>query len=153
MPLPLIVFSLVSSVWLWRCSEDKMKPTSVAGEQMGACTHLLTCLFALLLICLLALTAACTQTPTATIEAVAFTLVADTSTAPLIDELAAAYLANRPQVSIQVERAANTQRALEALRAGQFDLASISWPAFPGCPRGKKLRMRCGIAPTPATRS
>jgi phosphate transport system substrate-binding protein len=71
--------------------------------------------------------AACTQTPTPTVESVQFTLVADTSTAPLVDELVAAYRADRPYVTIQVEHAANAERALEALRAGQFDLGGISW--------------------------
>jgi phosphate transport system substrate-binding protein len=92
-----------------------------------SCSHLPIFPFSYLLICLLAVAAACTQTPTSTIEAVQFSLVADTSTAPLVDELVAAYLADRPHVTIQVARAANAQRTLEALQAGQFDLASISW--------------------------
>jgi phosphate transport system substrate-binding protein len=70
---------------------------------------------------------ACAQTPTPTVQTVAFTLVADTSTAPLLDELVAAYLAERPHVSIQIEHAPNAQRALEALQKSQYDLASLCW--------------------------
>jgi phosphate transport system substrate-binding protein len=70
---------------------------------------------------------ACTQTPTPTVETVQFTVIADTSTAPLIDELATAFGANRPHVSIWVEHAANAERALESLHGSQTDLASVSW--------------------------
>jgi phosphate transport system substrate-binding protein len=71
--------------------------------------------------------AACTQTPTPTVKTVSFTLVVDGSTAPLVDELVGAYLADRPHVTIQVERTANAERALEALQAGVGDLSSVSW--------------------------
>jgi phosphate transport system substrate-binding protein len=80
-----------------------------------------------LLVCFLGLLSACTQTPVPTVPPVNLTLVADSSTAPLMDELAEAYLAGRPHVTIRVEYAANAERALEALRAGQFDAASVSW--------------------------
>jgi phosphate transport system substrate-binding protein len=98
-----------------------------ANKQISKRAPLPLGLFACLLICSFTLLAACSQTPTPTVKAVHFTLVADTSTLPLVDELVTAYLAHRPHVSIQVEHAANTERALEALRAGQFDLGSVSW--------------------------
>jgi phosphate transport system substrate-binding protein len=77
--------------------------------------------------CSFIILAACTYTPTPTVQAVHLALVTDTSTAPLVDELVANYLAQHPHVTIQVERAANAERALAALRTGQFDLASVSW--------------------------
>jgi phosphate transport system substrate-binding protein len=74
-----------------------------------------------------ALLSSCTQTLTPTAEAVEFTLCSDTSTAPLIEELAAAYQIAMPNVSINLERAANAERVLEGLQAGQCGLASASW--------------------------
>jgi phosphate transport system substrate-binding protein len=87
--------------------------------------HLPICPFAYLLICLFL--TACAQTPTPTVQTVSFSLVADSSTAPLLDELVAAYLAERPHVTIHVEHAPNAQRALEALQKNQYDLASLCW--------------------------
>ena len=84
------------------------------------------CPYVYLFLCSLLLVA-CTQTPTPTVEFVHFRLVADSSSAPLVDELVAAYLTSRPHVTIQVEHAANAERTLEALHERQFDLASISW--------------------------
>ena len=81
----------------------------------------------LVLVTCLLIVVACTQTRTPTIETVEFAILADTSTAPLIEELVTAYLNDRTHVTIQMERAANAERALEALRAGQSDLASASW--------------------------
>jgi phosphate transport system substrate-binding protein len=69
----------------------------------------------------------CAQTPTPTVKTVSFTLVVDASTAPLVDELVTAYLADRPHVTIQLERTANAERALEALQAGAGDLSSVLW--------------------------
>lgn len=80
-----------------------------------------------LLMCSFVILAACISTPTPTVQAVHLALVTDTSTAPLVDELVANYLAQRPHVTMQVERAANAERALAALRTGQFNLASVSW--------------------------
>jgi len=79
------------------------------------------------LLCLLALLPACTQTPTATIETVQLALSADTSTVALMDELVTAYLIDRPHVTIQLEQAANAERAFEALQGGQSDLIAVSW--------------------------
>jgi len=87
--------------------------------------HLPISLFAYLLICLFL--CACAQTPTPTVQTVALTIVADSSTAPLLDELVSAYLAERPHVSIHIEHAPNAQRALEALEKNQYDLASLCW--------------------------
>ncbi len=81
--------------------------------------------FAYLLICLFLF--ACAQTPTPTVQTVHLTLVADTSTASLLDELVTAYLADRPYITIQIEHAANAQRTLEALQKGGYDLASVCW--------------------------
>jgi phosphate transport system substrate-binding protein len=93
---------------------------STSGAALrGMCASLLIFLFALL--------CACTQTPIPTIPPMSLTLVADTSTAPLMDELIEVYLADRPHVTIRLEYAANAERTLEALRAGQFDAASVSW--------------------------
>lgn len=83
--------------------------------------------FAFLLVFLCALFAACTKTPTPTVETVHFSIMADPSTAPLLDRLVTAYLADRTHVTIQTEYAANVEQALEALRAGQFDLIGVSW--------------------------
>jgi phosphate transport system substrate-binding protein len=77
--------------------------------------------------CLLLFLPACTQTPTPTTEAIQFSISADTSTAPLVDELAAVYRADRPHVSIRLEHAANAERALQALAVHQTDLVSVSW--------------------------
>jgi phosphate transport system substrate-binding protein len=88
-------------------------------QRTHALAHLLTCLLLLL--------SACIQTPTPAVQTVHFTLIADPSTAPLMDELVEAYIAGQPHATIRVEHAANAERALEALRAGQFDLASVSW--------------------------
>ena len=79
-----------------------------------------------LVTCLLVVVA-CTQTPTPTIGTVEFAILADTSTAPLMDELVTAYLNDRTHVTIRTASAANAERALAALRAGQPDLATVSW--------------------------
>jgi phosphate transport system substrate-binding protein len=70
---------------------------------------------------------ACTQTTTPTSATVQFTLFADTSTAPLIDRLVAAYRIDRTHTAIQVEHVANAARALEAMQIGQAHLVSVSW--------------------------
>ncbi len=82
---------------------------------------------ALVLLCLVVFLPACTQTPTPTVEALRIAVIADASTAPLIDELAAAYEAARPHVTVVVERAANAERTLEALHSAQSALVSVSW--------------------------
>jgi phosphate transport system substrate-binding protein len=79
------------------------------------------------LLSLLILLSGCSRTPTPKVESVRFVLVADSSTTPLLDELVAAYLRDRPQVTIQVERGANAEQALAMLQAGQADLASLSF--------------------------
>ncbi len=86
--------------------------------------YLLIFLFAHLPIYLLT---ACAQTPTPTVQPVHLTLVAAPSTAPLLDELVTAYLADRPYITIQIEHAANAQRTLEVLQKGGYDLASVCW--------------------------
>lgn len=75
----------------------------------------------------LLLFAGCSQTPTPTVVEVELSVVADDSTGPLMEELAAAYTADRPHVTIHVESAANTERTLEALQTGRWNLASVSW--------------------------
>ncbi len=70
---------------------------------------------------------ACTQTPTPTVETFRFRLALDASTAPLVEELVAAYRAERPQVTIELVRAPNAERALQALQEAQADLISVSW--------------------------
>lgn len=94
------------------------------GAKKGRSAHQYT---AILLMGSFVILAACTHTPTPTVQAVHLALVTDTSTAPLVDELVAHYLAQRPHVTMQVQRAANAERALAALRTGQFNLASVSW--------------------------
>ena len=99
----------------------------MSNLQAGTTAHRQARSLARLLLCLLTLLPACAQDPTPTVEAIRFTVVVDTSTAPLMDDLVSAYLAGRTHVSIQLESAANTERALETLTAGQADLASVSW--------------------------
>jgi len=70
---------------------------------------------------------ACTQTPTPTVETFCFRLALDASTAPLVEELVAAYCAERPHVTIELVRAPNAERALQALQEVQADLVSVSW--------------------------
>jgi len=79
------------------------------------------------LACLLVVWSACAQTPTLTVETVRFSFVADTSVAPLMDELVGAYQTDHPHVSINVEHAANAERAWAALRTGAYDLAAVAW--------------------------
>ena len=81
----------------------------------------------LVLVTCLLIVVACTQTPTPTVQPVEFAILADTSTAPLMDELVTAYLNDRPHVTIRTAHAANAERALAALQAGQSDLATVSW--------------------------
>jgi phosphate transport system substrate-binding protein len=71
--------------------------------------------------------AGCTQTPTPTVEEIELAVVADDSTGPLMEELAAAYTADRPNVTIHVESVANTERTLEALQTGRWNVGSVSW--------------------------
>jgi phosphate transport system substrate-binding protein len=78
-------------------------------------------------LCLISLLPGCTQTPTPTVEIVNVTLLADTSTLPLIEELIAVYGSDRPHVTMRLESGLDTDRALEALQAGQGDLAVLSW--------------------------
>jgi phosphate transport system substrate-binding protein len=80
-----------------------------------------------LFISLLLLAAACAQTPTPTVETVEFSVVTDTSTLPLLEELVSVYSAERPYATIRLQPAANGEKALEALRAGFADVASVSW--------------------------
>jgi phosphate transport system substrate-binding protein len=97
-----------------------------ANQRVSESANRCTCKLANLLAFVLFLVA-CTRTPTPTDTAVQFALVADDSSAPLIEELVAAYRADQPHVTVRVERAPNAERALAVLRAGQFDLASVSW--------------------------
>lgn len=80
-----------------------------------------------LFICFTGFSPACAKTPTPTIDFVQFAIVADTSTAPLMKTLVAAYQASHDYVTIQLDLAADTERALDALRRGQISLASVSW--------------------------
>lgn len=106
----------------WNKQMDKCAKGQ-GGVGVGRCRRSVVPVFVGLLI----LWSGCSQTPTPIVESARFTLVADTSTAPLLDELVAAYLRDRPQVTIQVERAANAAQALAMLQAGQSDLASLSF--------------------------
>ena len=91
-----------------------------------SCRQNLQTLRLVLVTCLL-IVAACAQTPTPTVETVEFAILADTSTAPLMDELVSAYLNDRTHVTIRMASAANAERAVAALQAGQSDLATVSW--------------------------
>jgi phosphate transport system substrate-binding protein len=82
--------------------------------------------FLVLLSCQLGL-GACTQTPTPTVETLELRVLADSSTQPLMEELVIAFSRQRPAARIQVEGGLNTQRTLDALQAGQADLAAVSW--------------------------
>ena len=83
--------------------------------------------FAILFVWLSTVIGACTQTPTPTVETIRFSVIADNSTAPLMDELVSAFGDDRPQVTIEFVQAPNAERALEALQSGQVDLAAVSW--------------------------
>jgi phosphate transport system substrate-binding protein len=78
------------------------------------------------LVCVGYLIFACAQTPTPTIETIEFSIVSDPSTAPLLDELAKAYQDERPNVTVNLARAVNSGRALEAMQSGNISLASVS---------------------------
>jgi phosphate transport system substrate-binding protein len=69
---------------------------------------------------------ACAQTPTPTVETLEFIIIADPSTAPLMEKLTAAYLVERPHVTIELDSAPNAERALEVVQAGNADLAAVS---------------------------
>lgn len=81
---------------------------------------------AVVLVCAGLLLFACAQTPTPTIETIEFSIVSDPSTAPLLDELASFYQDERPNVTVKLAQAVNAERALEAMRSGSADLASVS---------------------------
>jgi phosphate transport system substrate-binding protein len=79
------------------------------------------------ILCLFLLLAACTPQPlTVTREPVALRLVAADSCGPLAEELAAAYEETHPWVTVQVE-VFNSSVAERTLRAGEVDLAMLSW--------------------------
>jgi phosphate transport system substrate-binding protein len=80
-----------------------------------------------LCVCLSLLIPACTQTPTPTVATAEFSFVTDPSTAAVAEKLVSAYQIDHPNVTVELERSANAERALEALRGGQFDLAAVSW--------------------------
>jgi phosphate transport system substrate-binding protein len=81
----------------------------------------------LVIICCLMFMVACTQTATPTIEAVRFSVLADTSTLLLMEQLVPAYQDERPYVSIALERAVNAEQARAALHDGRITLATVSW--------------------------
>ena len=81
----------------------------------------------LLASCLLLLLAACASQPvTVTREPVSLRLVSADSCRPLAEQLAAAYEEAYPWVTVQVE-VWNSALAQETLRAGEADLALLSW--------------------------
>jgi phosphate transport system substrate-binding protein len=102
-----------------------MKP--LAPRPSSSSVNRITCLIVLLFGLLSAMFSACAQTPTPTVESIQFSIIADTSTAPLMDELVTAYSDERPNVTINLEHAPNAERALDALQEGQADLATVSW--------------------------
>lgn len=71
--------------------------------------------------------AACTSQPlTVTHAPLSLRIVAADSCEPLVEELAAAYEATHPWVTVRVETL-NSTLAEETLRAGGADLAALSW--------------------------
>jgi phosphate transport system substrate-binding protein len=81
----------------------------------------------LVLIGLILLTSTCTPQPlTVTYEPTSVRLIAADSCGPLAMELAAAYEADHPWAVVQVE-VFNTSVAEQSLRAGEADLALLSW--------------------------
>jgi phosphate transport system substrate-binding protein len=78
--------------------------------------------------CFLLLLTACVSQPlTVTREPVTLHLVAADSCGPLAEELAAAYKEAHPWVTVQVT-IFNSSVAERALRAGEVDVALLSWP-------------------------
>lgn len=83
--------------------------------------------FLLLASCLLLLLVACAPQPlTVTREPVSLRLVAADSCGPLAEELAAAYGESHPWITVQLE-VFNSSVAEQTLRAGEADLALLSW--------------------------
>jgi phosphate transport system substrate-binding protein len=77
--------------------------------------------------CILLLLAGCGPQPlTVTREPVALRLVVADSCGPLAEELAAAYAESHPWVTVQIE-VFNSSVAEQTLRAGEADLALLSW--------------------------
>ena len=80
----------------------------------------------LLAFTLLIVMAACGPTPVVTRTPVTLELVVASSAEPLLDELTATYRAMRPHITFNV-RHLNSAQAMEALWAGEVDLAAVSW--------------------------
>ena len=69
---------------------------------------------------------ACGPTPVVTRTPVTFELAVASATEPLMDELIPAYRATHQHVTFSSKHV-NSARAIEALWAGQVDLAAVSW--------------------------
>ena len=74
----------------------------------------------------IALLAACGPTPVVTRTPVTFEFAVASAMAPLMDELMSAYHATHQHVTFN-SRHVNSARAMEALWAGEVDLAAVSW--------------------------
>jgi len=79
-----------------------------------------------LLILSIALLAACGPTPVVTRAPVTFELAVASAMEPLMDELITAYRATHQHVTFILRRV-NSARAIDALWAGEVDLAAVSW--------------------------
>jgi phosphate transport system substrate-binding protein len=79
-----------------------------------------------IVICCLLLLAACTAGPTATPVPTRLRISGATSMAPALQELAAAFQAQNPNVLIEVQ-GGDTANGWEDLRAGRTDIAALSW--------------------------
>lgn len=93
---------------------------------MGAISRARTAIVAALLSLLLAGLAAACGEPVATPEPVFLQAAGSTSMSPLVAELADAFSEQSPLVSLDVQ-GLGTQFGLDALRAGEVDLALASW--------------------------
>lgn len=78
------------------------------------------------LILSVALLTACGPTPVVTRTPVTFELAVASAMEPLMDELTATYRATHQHVTFN-SRHVNSARAIEALWAGEVDLAAVSW--------------------------
>jgi phosphate transport system substrate-binding protein len=81
---------------------------------------------AALLVLSIALLAACGPTPVVTRTPVTFELAVASAMEPLMDELISAYRVTHQHVTFN-SRHVNSARAMDALWAGEVDLAAVSW--------------------------
>ena len=80
----------------------------------------------ILALVLLAAQCACGPTPVVTRTPVAFEFAVCSAMQPLMDDLTSAYRSTRPHITFKL-RQVNSALAMEALWAGQVDLAATAW--------------------------